>query len=217
MKEHACKGHWQSKEAKAVVKIVFGLAIGLSCELSFSQVHAAEPRWPSGTYKYITVDQAVGDALIEFGRNVGVPVRISTKVKGRLNGGMPIGTAREFLEWVCGRYGLVWHFDGSVLNVAAETEMQTEVIKLDANSASGAAERLATLGASDPRFPIKVSEKDDVISVAGPPSYVALIKKTLRVPSNTPRVPQDKAGVVAVRVFRGRSSESQNFPIAQPQ
>lgn len=31
-------------------------------------VQAAEPRWPDGPYKYITVDQSVRDALIELGR-----------------------------------------------------------------------------------------------------------------------------------------------------
>jgi type III secretion protein C len=155
----------------------------------------------------------VGGALVEFGKNIGITVRGSKEVKGRLSAGMPVGTAREFLEWVCNRYGLVWHFDGSVIHVASETEMQTEMFKVDANTASSAAERLATLGVSDLRFPVKVFEKDDVVSVSGPPSYVALVKKTLGV---TTGASQDKDGAVPVRVFRGRSAETRNFQAEKP-
>jgi type II secretory pathway component GspD/PulD (secretin) len=214
--DEICRAVRRSDAAKVAVKIAFGLAMGFSLSLIGTPATAIEPSWPAGTYKYITVDQAVDDALIEFGKNTGVPVRVSKQVKGRLSAGMPVGTAREFLEWVCNRYGLVWHFDGSVLNVATEAEVRTEIFKLDANAASGAAERLATLGVSDSRYPIKVSEKDDVVSVSGPPSYVALVKKTLGVPSAA-RVAQDKTSVVPVRIFRGRSAVAQNFPAGNPQ
>lgn len=192
-----------------------GIAVCLFVGLTGFAATAAEPAWPSGTYKYITVNQSVGEALVEFGKNIGVPVRVSGDVKGRLGAGMPVGTAREFLEWVCNRYGLVWHFDGSSLNVATEAEVQTEMIKVDANTASGVTERLAALGVSDPRFPVKVSEKDDLVSVSGPPSYLALVKKTLGVPSNAMRLTEDNR--VPVRVFRGRSAEARNVPAEKTQ
>lgn len=198
----------------AVLRTVFYLAVVCSVGTTGSPAIAAEPNWPTGTYKYITVNQSVGDALVEFGKNIGVTVRGSKEVKGRLSAGMPVGTAREFLEWVCNRYGLVWHFDGSVIHVASEAEMQTEMIKVDANTASSAAERLAAMGVSDLRFPVKVFEKDDVVSVSGPPSYVALVKKTLGV---TTGASHDKDDAVPVRVFRGRSAETRNFPAEKPQ
>ncbi|TIX94413.1 MAG: type III secretion protein, partial [Mesorhizobium sp.] len=48
----------------------------LAFGLASSQAHAAEPRWPAGPYSYITVDQSVGDALVELGRNMRTPMRI---------------------------------------------------------------------------------------------------------------------------------------------
>ncbi|TIS57148.1 MAG: type III secretion protein [Mesorhizobium sp.] len=177
--------------------------------------HAAEPRWPSGPYKYITVDQSVTDALVELGRNMRVPMRVSKLVKGRLSAGMPVGTAREFLEEICNRYGLVWHFDGIVMNVATEAEVRTEMIPLDANAAASAEDRLSRLGVIDPRFPIKVSKQDDVVSVSGPPSYVELVRKTLGVPA-APSTKQDSGKVVPVRVFRGKQAEAQNVPSGKP-
>jgi type II secretory pathway component GspD/PulD (secretin) len=190
--------------------LTFGLVFGFA----LSPAIAAEPRWPSGPYKYITVDQSVPDALVELGRNMRVPVRVSKLVKGRLSAGMPVGTAHEFLEEICNRYGLVWHFDGIVMNVATEAEVNTEMIPLDANAAAGAQDRLSRLGVLDPRFPVKVSEKDDVVSVSGPPSYVELVRKTLGVPA-APGAKQDAGKVVPVRVFRGRQAEAQNVPSAK--
>lgn len=192
------------------------VACGLAMILVFasSQANAAEPRWPAGPYKYITVDQSVTDALVELGRNMRVPMRVSKLVKGRLSAGMPMGTAREFLEEICNRYGLVWHFDGIVMNVATEAEIQTEMIPLDANAAAGAEDRLSRLGVIDPRFPTKVSKEDDVVSVSGPPSYVELVRKTLGV--SAPSTKQDPGKVVPVRVFRGKQAEAQNVPSGKP-
>lgn len=179
--------------------------------LAASQANAAEPRWPAGPYKYIAIDQSVTDALAELGRNMRVPMRVSKLVKGRLSAGMPVGTAREFLEEICNRYGLVWHFDGVVMNVAAEAEVQTELIPLDANTAAGAQDRLSRLGVIDPKFPVRVSRQDDVVSVSGPPSYIELIRKTLGVPAAQGNK-QEPGKVVSVRVFRGRQAQAQSVP-----
>ncbi|MER8608951.1 type III secretion protein [Mesorhizobium sp. M1233] len=187
------------------------LALGFGSQPAF----AAEPRWPPGPYKYITIDQSVTDALVELGRNMRVPMRVSKLVKGRLSAGMPVGTAREFLEEICNRYGLIWHFDGIVMNVATEAEVQTEMIPLDANMAAGAEDRLSRLGVSDPRFPIKVSKQDDVISVSGPPSYIELVRRTLGVPA-TPSAKQETGKAVSVRVFRGKQAEAQIVPSVKP-
>ncbi|EKF17694.1 type III secretion protein [Nitratireductor pacificus] len=182
----------------------------LLCSVSLDAM-AAEPRWPEGPYKYIVVDQAVDDVLAEFGRNIGVPVRASGKIRGRVSAGMPQATAREFLNDLCTRYGLVWHFDGSVLHVATEAEVRTEVFRLGTNTASGAAERLDALGVADVRFPIRFSRSDNIVSVSGPPSYVDLVQKTLGVNTAQDRSVDGERKATSVRVFRGRSAEAQSF------
>jgi type III secretion protein C len=179
---------------------------------------AAEPRWPSGTYKYITVDQTVSDALMEFGRNTGIPVRVSGMVKGRLAAELPVGTAREFLQNVCNRYGLVWYYDGGALDIAAESEVRTEMIRLDANTASTAMARLDELGITDARYPVKVSEKDDLVSVSGPPVYLDLVRKALGAAA-APSVQQaaDGSNTASVRVFRGRTADTETVPDGKKQ
>ena len=179
---------------------------------------AAEPRWPNGTYKYITVDQTVSDALMEFGRNTGIPVRLSNMVKGRLTAELPVGTAREFLQNVCNRYGLVWYYDGAVLDIAAESEVRTEMIQLDANTASTAMARLDELGITDARYPIKVSEKNDLVSVSGPPVYLALVRKALGAPAAPPvQQAADGPNTASVRVFRGRTADTETVPPGKKQ
>lgn len=195
-----------------------GVAAGFSlCGLQFPTL-ASQPDWPSGTYKYITIDQSVSDALKEFGRNVGIPVEVSKHVGGRLNPGMPIGTAQEFIDWVCDRYGLVWYFDGSMLHIATAGEIRTEMFKLSAGDTKGVHQRLDALGIADPRYPIKVSDTEDVVSVSGPPAYVAAVKKSLGIMSGpvTSRIAREVDGssqeVVPVRVFRGRHVAAENVP-----
>lgn len=191
------------------------LALFLTAGMSSLCQAAPLPKWSDETYKYITINQSVGDALIELGRNVGVPVKLSTSVKGRMTRGLPIGNARRFLDAVCRRYGLVWYYDGSVLNISAETESRTEMFKLDETTIGDVTERLDRIGVSDARFPVRVSEADRVVSTSGPPSYLALVKKTLGVISgedaNTTR------SAAQVRVFRGRRAELQEVPTKKAQ
>lgn len=182
--------------------------------LSFAAapLSAGEPDWPPGPYRYLVINQKVADALAELGRNIGVPVRVSDAVEGRLNGGLPVGTAREFLQRICDSYGLVWYFDGSVLHVNAESELRTEILDLGRVSPERLVRRLAELGIADERFTTRVPEEGGVLSVSGPPPYLSLVRTTLdRLAQPVrPRIAREVAGgdSVSVRVFRGRSGGS---------
>jgi type III secretion protein C len=199
-------------------RAAFGFAAGLCLCTAAVPARAAEPAWPPGTYKYITIDQSVRDALTEFGRNIHVPVKLSDDVKGRLSAGMPIGTAREFLQWVCDRYGLVWYYDGSSLAIATEAEVRTEMFKVDPQTIRGVPGRLQELGIMDARYPIKITAGENVVSVSGPPAYIDAVRKALGVLAEPSRpiwareVDGASGNVVPVRVFRGRRAEAENVP-----
>ncbi|MCT7376840.1 type III secretion protein [Chelativorans salis] len=183
-----------------------GLLVGLWFCVAGIQAIAAEPEWPAGIYTYIPIDQRVSEALQEFGRNVGLPVRVSDRVEGRLSHGMPIGTAREFLTWICDRYGLVWYYDGAVLHIAAESELRTEMVKLATEEMRSMRARLERVGISNPRFPIRLMEDDNLMSVSGPPAYIAAVKKALGLLS------EGDGGVRSVRVFRGKDVAATAVP-----
>jgi type III secretion protein C len=174
---------------------------------------AAEPEWPDGDYKYLVVDQSVRDALTEFGRNAGVAVQMGPKIKGRMTASVPQGNARDFLEWVCNRYGLVWYFDGSTLHISNETENRTEVVKLDDEALDGIGQRLDSLNIVDPRFPVRIEREQKAASISGPPAYLALVKKTIDTFTPTESAP---GGTATVRVFRGRQTQAQSVDVESP-
>jgi type II secretory pathway component GspD/PulD (secretin) len=160
----------------------------------------AEPKWPSGPYKYLVIDQDIKGVLIEFGRNAGLPVDVSDEVKGRLRGQVAAATAtaREFLDSLCDSHNLIWYFDGAVLHVNAKAEIRTEVVSLGRLSLKEASEKLTALGVVDARFPVRSTDKASVISVSGPPKFVSMVQQALRPAQQEPG--SDEAGV---RVFRG--------------
>lgn len=180
-----------------------------------TQSWAAEPKWPDGTYNYIVVDQSVRDALTEFGRNIGVSVQMGEGIKGRMTAGVPEGGARDFLEWVCNRYGLVWYFDGSKLHITNETENRTEVVKLSESALSDLSKRLDSLKIVDPRFPVRISREERAASISGPPAYIDLVKQTIDTFSEPPAQPVANEPVT-VRVFRGRQPEAQSVVMEKP-
>jgi type III secretion protein C len=192
----------QTSERLLVALVV---AVGL-----VAPVRALEPKWPSGSYRYLVIDQDIKDALTEFGRNIDVPVDVSNQVKGRLHGQLPEATAKEFLNKLCESYGLVWYFDGATLHINAKTEVKTELINIGRLPVKNLTDELDTLGIADPRFPVRSTPDGGVISVSGPAPFIALVRQTVTAMARaaSPVVREDKSDdEIRVRVFRGNTSE----------
>lgn len=49
-----------------------------------SQGRVQGPPWPEGPYPYTVIDQDLVSVLREFGKNAGLRVEISDKIKGRV-------------------------------------------------------------------------------------------------------------------------------------
>jgi type II secretory pathway component GspD/PulD (secretin) len=162
-----------------------------------------EPKWPSGPYKYLVIDQDIKGVVVEFGRNAGLPVDVSDQVTGRLRGQVAAATAtaREFLDSLCDSQNLIWYFDGAVLHVNAKAEIRTELVSLGRFSREEATEKLTALGVADARFPVRSTDNASVISVSGPPKFVSMVRQALQ---PLPPAREDSRGdEVRVRVFRG--------------
>jgi type II secretory pathway component GspD/PulD (secretin) len=180
--------------------------------LSSQAAQSLEPKWPAGQYRYLVVDQDVRDILTEFGRNLSITVKVSDQVvPRRIRGRLPVSGAKEFLNRLCESYGLVWYFDGAVLHVSAESEVRTELVNIGSFNPSGVNEKLQALGISDARYPIRSTPDARVMSVSGPPAYLALVRDTVSTmqkisrPRNVREV--DEGDEVRVRVFRGKAGQ----------
>lgn len=181
--------------------------------VSSKTASAAEPKWPEGTYKYLVVDQDVRDILIEFGRNLNMTVKISDQVGGRrIRGRLPITTAEQFLKRICDSYGLVWYYDGAVLHINSENEVRTELVDLGPVSPFGVTDKLQALGVGDARYAIRSTADARVLSVSGPPPYIAMVRQTvaaMQKAASPKSVREVQYGdEVKVRVFRGRREGS---------
>jgi type II secretory pathway component GspD/PulD (secretin) len=186
----------------AGVRFLSALALAWPC----GQAFAAEPNWPAGLYKYVVIDQDIRDLLVEFGRNIDIPVKMSDQVKGRIHGPFEITTAEQFLKNICASLGLIWYFDGSVMHINVAREIETAFIDLGRLPPNELSAKLVKLGYADPRYPIKTTASADVVSVSGPPPYLSLIRQTVAAmlrsaprPAREENVPDEPR----VRVFRG--------------
>lgn len=174
-----------------------------------------EPKWPSGPYRYLVVDQDLRDILAAFGRNLKMDVQISNQIAGRrIRGRLPISTAKEFLTSLCASYGLVWYYDGAKLHINAENEVRAEMVSLGQVNPAVMKERLQELGIADPRYAIRsTSDNSRVLSVSGPPRYLEHIREAVAAmqrPVAPPRPVREVPGSDSkdVIIFRGTQGGS---------
>ena len=150
---------------------------------------------------YSVVDQDVRDVLVGIGEQLNLRTTVSPKVHGQLRGRLPAGRAAETLDGLARLYGFEWYCDGQAIFVSTYDEATSKVAPLGAVPASVFVQTLDSLGVSDPRWPVRSSDRGDIVMIDGPPHYVALVDQTLsalekRVQGSTP----------GVRIFRGSAA-----------
>lgn len=162
---------------------------------------AAPLPYPDRTVTYEVVEQDLTAVIDGVARQVGVHAEVSSKVEGRVHGRLPADTARGLLDKLASIYGFEWYFDGQSVHVSAASESVAKIVPLRKVVAAELQETLAHLGILDARWPLRFSRRGDVVEIAGPPHYVALIEQTI---SALPE-PRSEAAV-EVRIFRGSSA-----------
>lgn len=170
--------------------------------------NSAEPEWPSGDYRYIVIDQDLRKILVQFGRNLNINVKLSERVTSRrIQGKMPNVSAKEFLELICSRFGLVWYYNQSTLHVYSEEELDTAIISLGNVSAGRLTSNLEKLGIADSRYSVQATDDTKTVRISGPPHYLALVRQAVAAmeqslqPAQAQEVPYKDD--VKIRVFRG--------------
>ena len=181
-------------------------------------------------YRYQVVETSLGEALQDFGSNLGFSVSVDPGVSGTVRGPLPEETARSFLDRLARQFNFAWYFDGQVLYVTAAGQNETRLLALDTITPGRLTTTLKELGLFDPRYPVRSTDNSDVAVVSGPPRYIALVEATLQTmsgqsdePVREPAIastgepaalPQEKPGI-PLTVFRG--STVTVYPSGRPQ
>lgn len=176
--------------------VVFGMA------MLFAAVGQAAPPWAETPYGYVVLDQDIRATLTDFGRNLGLAVSLSDTVGGQVRGRIEADTAGAFLDRIADANGLNWYFDGAVLHVSTAGEYATRVIATEGVDSASVLPEMQRLGLADERFDLRSDSNGGVISVSGPPAYVAMVREFVQ--NMQPRMAVADGDDPRVRVYRGR-------------
>ncbi|MGS0940715.1 type III secretion protein [Pseudomonas luteola] len=159
-----------------------------------------KPVWLDQPYHYVVIDQDVRGVLMEFGRNLSLPVVLSDQVKGRVQGHVRAERAGEFLSRISATQGLVWYYDGSALHVNANRELISQIIdtrRFDQKALRGVLDQLGLVGEN---VSIQLNPGRSVLSVSGPPAYIGYVQRSLE-GLERPVISRGKSQ--GIRIFRG--------------
>lgn len=176
--------------------------------IPLTTANSAEPEWPSDDYRYIVIDQDLRKVLVQFGRNLNMNVKLSDRVASRqIQGRLPNVPAKEFLELLCSRFGLVWYYNQDTLHIYSEDELDTAIISLGRVSADRLTSNLERLGIADSRYALQATDDTKTVRISGPPHYLALVRQAVAAmeqslqPAKAQEVPYKED--LKIRVFRG--------------
>ena len=140
---------------------------------------AADIPWKEPTYTLVARDMDLRTAIDTFAVAEGLSVVMSPSVAGVFSGDFKDEPAADFLDRIATTHNLVWYYDGATLYLYGSGEIATMLIDLQYMKAGEVRAMLAELGVEDARFPLKTTSNDELIMVAGPPRYVALVSEMI--------------------------------------
>lgn len=162
------------------------------------RVPAAELPGADRIVQYTVVNQDIAGALSGIAASLGLRADVSASVHGDVHGRLPKANASDMLGQLGALYGFDWYCDGRTLYVSSYGEAQHKMLQLGPITGSELLSTLDTLGISDPRWPVRVSQDGTIALVDGPPRFVALVEQTSE--ALAARVKVDNS---AIKVFRG--------------
>ena len=131
--------------------------------------------WKMHSYTLVARDMDLRVALDTFAVAQGLSIVMSQQVAGRFSGDFKDVPPDEFLDKIATMHNLMWYYDGAALYLYGAGEITTMLIDLQYMKAEEVRQMLAELGVEDARFPLKTASNGELVMVAGPPRYVALV------------------------------------------
>ncbi|MGY3942354.1 type III secretion system outer membrane ring subunit SctC [Aeromonas tecta] len=182
-----------------LVRPLLLLCIGVA--LWLRPVVAQELDWVPMPYSYVAEGESLRDVLVNLGANYEVSVVVSDKVNDQVNGQFEHEEPLAFLQQLSSLYNLVWYYDGNVLYVFKNSEVQSRLIKLEQTGAADLKLALQRAGIWEPRFGWRPDPDNRLVYVSGPPRYLELIEQTAVALELQSQLRSEKTGPLAIEIF----------------
>lgn len=157
------------------------ISIAGSIHLHAAESQAAELRWSNEPYAYYADQEPLRELLNNLMSTQGVPVVVSKQVDDVVSARFEPKPPREIFQQLVKTYNFTWYYDGQVLYVYSNDEVQTATIKLDSLSVKDFSHSLRRLGVLDERFSWNTSEPDGLVYFSGPQRFVSLVMEMAEV------------------------------------
>jgi type III secretion protein C len=158
-------------------------------------------------------EQPIAAFLQDLSAQVEVPVAISPKVTGTVNGTFS-GSADKVLHDVARVYNLVGYFDGAVMHVVPASELATRTFAVPRTVAERALRASYELGLPDARDTVHATADGDLVAI-GAPRFIEQIEdlvraaQTARAAASAPPAP----GMLDFQVFYLRYAWAQDTTV----
>jgi type III secretion protein C len=123
-------------------------------------------------------EQPIASFLQDLSADVEVPVAVSPKVTGTVNGTFS-GSAQKVLHDVARVYNLVGYFDGAVMHVVPASELATRTFAVPRTVAERALRDSYELGLPDARDTVRATADGELVAM-GTPRFIEQIEDLVR-------------------------------------
>ena len=161
-------------------RLVWRLLAGLIALLATgADLVLAQIPWNRQGFSYAAENKPLTELLRQLCAAQSIPVVISDKVEGTVNGKFTAVEPQALLESLAAAYGLIWFFDGDVLYIYDDSEIDSQIINapgLDFDQLDRILRDLQ-IDFGQPRNSLRMTE--ELVSVAGPPRFVKLVAEVI--------------------------------------
>ncbi|MDR2776528.1 MAG: hypothetical protein LBB17_00570 [Puniceicoccales bacterium] len=136
--------------------------------------YAALP-FSKSSYYHFAKDQNLSALIQDFFSMQGITVVISGRVNYIVNGRFSKMDPAEFWNYITKAYGLIWFFDGKIMFVYTNAELQTQIFRMDTDGIGTLSVILSRLGFVASDFSFRDVGEANVLIVTAPPQYIDVI------------------------------------------
>ncbi|KUE80858.1 MULTISPECIES: type III secretion system outer membrane ring subunit SctC [Aeromonas] len=166
-----------------------------------ASAQAQELDWLPMPYSYLAEGESLRDMLIDFGANYEASVVVSDKINDKVSGQFDHEEPKAFLQQLANLYNLVWYYDGSVLYVFKNSEVESRLIRLQQSGATELRQALVRAGIWESRFGWRPDPGNGLVYVSGPPRYLELVEQTAAALEQQSQLRSEKTGALALEIF----------------